>query len=562
MLPPAATPRVAWSILAVLLVGVGALMWSVASEGVVGFHYDEGEYLVSGRALVAGDGYRLTHLPTEPPQVRHPIGYPLVLGVASWLTPTFPANGMALKSINVLLALVALTGTSFHFLAISTSLLPEAAFLVTSLIALWRGERALRGETRWWTVGAWVTLAFHLRTIGIALAAAVLLVTAVRRQWRAALTIAAIFVIAGLGPWLAWTHTHSPHPNTEADTTLLVEYLGFGSNVEEIAEGGALGVARRTTHGFVVLGGQLADSLLPIIASVPEFLPRSLEEDAAVDRVVSVGTAIARLLVVALFALPGVVSLGRRELAITPIYLLISAAALAFWNAPDDNARFLVVLLPLCWLYFFAPILPALRSDDGLGYRWIALPAFVVVMSLHPATTGILALNTQRTGDFTPGSLGSAVVWSEYEAALRFLNPDGAPDPQGGVASASETNAGSETDVPGVVATREEVVWHLYAGRKTVHLGAATFRGRDVTAAEVLEHLIHWGVDTIVVEPERRLVGDRVAPNEAALRVLAADSGRFERVFVSPHRLIEIYRLRTTPVDASESPPESPPGDE
>ena len=119
--PPARTPSIrpaprrrprvpAW----IAPVGVGATVCAVAlatmTSWPVGVFYDDGIYLVLGKALATGEGYRYLNLPGHPAATHYPPGYPALLALLWLVAPSFPENVAIFKLANCVLLAVAATG--------------------------------------------------------------------------------------------------------------------------------------------------------------------------------------------------------------------------------------------------------------------------------------------------------------------------------------------------------------------------------------------------------------------------------------------------------------------
>src|SRR5687767_14021589 len=57
-----------------------------------GVFQDDGIYVVLGKALASGEGYRYLNLPGEPYATHYPPGYPLFLALLWKVAPEFPQN--------------------------------------------------------------------------------------------------------------------------------------------------------------------------------------------------------------------------------------------------------------------------------------------------------------------------------------------------------------------------------------------------------------------------------------------------------------------------------------
>ena len=82
--------------------GLAALVLLAGSmrmaPGVCGVFHDDAIYVSTGRALAAGDGYRLTGVPGAPLQTKYPILYPAALAAVCHVWPSFPESVRSLRS--------------------------------------------------------------------------------------------------------------------------------------------------------------------------------------------------------------------------------------------------------------------------------------------------------------------------------------------------------------------------------------------------------------------------------------------------------------------------------
>ena len=76
-----------------------------------GRYHDDGLYMLTGRALAEGHGYRIASLSGMPPQTKYPVFYPALLALLWKLDPDFPANTFLFRFANVVLGLVTLALT-------------------------------------------------------------------------------------------------------------------------------------------------------------------------------------------------------------------------------------------------------------------------------------------------------------------------------------------------------------------------------------------------------------------------------------------------------------------
>src|SRR5687768_15019347 len=79
-----------------------------------GVFQDDGIYVILGKALATGEGYRYLNLPGAPYATHYPPGYPLVLAALWKLAPDFPQNVAVFTFANAgLLALAAFAAVVF-----------------------------------------------------------------------------------------------------------------------------------------------------------------------------------------------------------------------------------------------------------------------------------------------------------------------------------------------------------------------------------------------------------------------------------------------------------------
>jgi hypothetical protein len=86
---------------ALLALGV-CLAWAYAlilQAPASGMYHDDGIYLVTGRALAEGEGYRIISLPDAPPQTKYPILFPFLLSLVWRIVPSFPNNLVWLRAV-------------------------------------------------------------------------------------------------------------------------------------------------------------------------------------------------------------------------------------------------------------------------------------------------------------------------------------------------------------------------------------------------------------------------------------------------------------------------------
>lgn len=224
-----------WWRLGLLLVGAAALAAGIAAidPSPVGAVHDDAGYVVLAQSLATGHGYRNLNLPGSPASIHVPPGYPAFLALLWWADPVFPNNLVVFKAANLLLLGLAtvlvtrfaqsrvlgrawavgmgvVSAISIPMLIFGSILLSEALFFLVVIALLPALESFVERPSTVWRVlllGAGIAVCSLVRSHGIALLPAVLLVLAVRRRWRDAALVTAATVVC-LVPWQLWVGLH------------------------------------------------------------------------------------------------------------------------------------------------------------------------------------------------------------------------------------------------------------------------------------------------------------------------------------------------------------------
>jgi hypothetical protein len=205
---------------------VGVVAWQAVPPGI---WHDDGAYLLLGQSLAEGDGLRYSHVAGAPPGAKFPPLYPLVLAVLWKIAPTAVGEGSLAGVLNLLFVIVgggvfvsylrsldfswrsSVATTAFLWLMpdvwrLSLVPLSEPLFLLALVLALWAGSRLERRPT-----GATLAIfllafaaAYHVRTMGVVLGAAVPVALLLRRKFRWAVWTGAGAVLV-VTPWLVWS---------------------------------------------------------------------------------------------------------------------------------------------------------------------------------------------------------------------------------------------------------------------------------------------------------------------------------------------------------------------
>ena len=204
------------------------LIWLAVSiprlSGPIDLRWDASEYYVLGTALAEGKGYRLLNEPGEIQTAHYPPLVPLIVAVHQWLMDTsdffevgwrlrifyFVLSGIYLLAVYALarqlhapihaLLIGAITGLSFYsFFYPSETLYTELPFALVSILFLLCHRRSDRPV---WAAGSGVLIvvAYLLRTAAVALLAAWVAESLIRRRFLQAAVRAAVAAL----PVLVW----------------------------------------------------------------------------------------------------------------------------------------------------------------------------------------------------------------------------------------------------------------------------------------------------------------------------------------------------------------------
>jgi len=352
----AASARLSPDRVATLL--IGALVLAVAVLTItpwpVGVFQDDAIYVVLAKALASGDGFRMINLPGAPHATHFPPGYPLLLAALWKLFPTFPDNIVVFKFVNAMFLAGAAAGTyrfsrtrldlgvagasvaaavgtmSVVVLLITGVVLSEPFYMLLVLPALLVAERAAEdGRVRSAAVaGALIGVLALVRTVGIFLLPAALLVLLTKRQWRSALVLAlaaCVFIV----PWQLWISAYQH----ETAAPLVGKYGAYGPWLAEGYHAGGAAFARGVLEKNAdELFGFLGYITLPVRSPWP--------------RMLSLG------------ALMAVLTLGAfsawRRIPVTLLFLLGYAAVILAW--PFEPTRFALVWWPVLAAIFVAGV--------------------------------------------------------------------------------------------------------------------------------------------------------------------------------------------------------------
>jgi hypothetical protein len=352
------SPGRAFAVLGLLLLLLGLGVWHPQPAGV---WHDDGVYLLLGKTLAEDHALAYGGVVGTPPAAKFPPLYPALVGAVWTVAPSFPANVRVIAAVNV--GLMALAGVAFAILCfrvfglglawsvgataitwLSVDLwrvavipLSEALFVLSLVLALLGAARALGDATDEQGGGVdreargagdarsliFLFIGFavvtHVRSVGVALGAAAVVVAVSYRRWRQAAGLVVAFG-AILLPWSWWSARATARiPDSLRD--VLGSYGGF---IRDRVDAGGIDVLWTLPARALGLVDWCLAVLLPGVPSMPRWI---------------LGVVMVPVLVL------GLVEMLRRSrlVGLTVLFLLA-----ALWLWPFVDRRLMAPLVP--WL--------------------------------------------------------------------------------------------------------------------------------------------------------------------------------------------------------------------
>ena len=480
-----------------LLLGLFAI-----NDVALGIFQDDGHYLILARSLAMGDGYRYTNLPGAPAGTHFPPGFPLLLAPLWWMAPRFPANVAYFKLVNVglmpvaalgirafarrvgglssvaasLLAIVCIATVPLLFL--NGLLFSETAFIAAlcGTLVLCESVASSPGVSvrRLVLAGLAVGALGLLRTVGLAVLPALLVVLALDRRWRHALLVAAAALVPLL-PWQVWTARHAH----DVPLSVVGGYGAYSTWLVNAYQAGGAAFA------VAVLRVNLDGLRMPLTLFGLINTPGWVQLLASIALVGFLGTGL-RLL--------------WRRARVSVLVLPPYVALLLVWPFPPD--RFLWPLWPLLVLAMFLGARSLGWNEAApLRRRW----AFRAVAGAMAALFVVWHGRTLPTRNWEGGERANAKMGAAAAGVAAALPRDG------------------------LVASDMDAMVHLYAGRPAVPLLTLTaeqhvrVRTDDEVAAQLAGVLDAYHPRWVLVTERESLRAAKVLARRGRLRLAGAD---------------------------------------
>lgn len=367
-------------------IAIVAAIYLFRLDPYAGLLLDDGWYMVLGKALSLGEGFRLISSSEPPILPSVPPGFPALLSIVFWFFPSYPGNVILLKSVSIaamagvgaacwydytrhrqldrdtalwMAAAVVLT-PALVFLATS-AVMAENVFMLVQLLTVIAVERARRRDAadvrRPMAAGCMAAATMLVRVAGVATVAAGLAYFLVNRRWRQA-AVFAVTAAALVLPWQVYARATAPtleermaHGGTIAyayERLLAMERpgaIGTAVSAGEFARRGARNVADMLTRDVGAL-------FLPTLYRGPS---ESGEEVISVGEPGrgSMGGATGTMIVSGLLAVVMMIGLARTASWWSLPALLVAASIAMIATVGSQTIRYVVPLAPFLLLFLW-----------------------------------------------------------------------------------------------------------------------------------------------------------------------------------------------------------------
>jgi hypothetical protein len=384
---------------------VAACVYALRLDRIAGLVVDDAWYVLLGRALARGEGFRLVSSAATAIMPVVPPGFPAILAVVFRFSPDFPQNVLLLKSVSMAAMLGVGPLTYYYFteyrpvpwqiavgIAVATTLTPGLVFLATStvmaesvfvfgqlltIVIVEAASRAGDGAAGRRSIIAAAVLAaatMLVRSTALALIVAVPCYLVVKRR----LTAAALFAVVTLACLLPWTIYARAHEPTEAQR---LEH--GGSIAHAYSDSMRMRVAGISNSGRTTLGELPAQTWWNVVNVLGRdaggvFVPTFFRgPDESGEEVVSLGgrpgplagsmggaaATMAISLVLSGFALTGYVVATRARLTAAELLVPLSLALTV--AVPFLTFRYVLPLTPFLFFY----LIEGVRTATVWGAR-------------------------------------------------------------------------------------------------------------------------------------------------------------------------------------------------
>ena len=385
---------------------------------------DNTEFITLARSVAQGDGLSYINQPDPRPATKYPFGFPLMLAplaavetkggepvtdwiAMKWLVVCMFAAGMALVYLWLRELVGALPASIGALLCLTNPLLidyshqvmsevPYLLFAMLALLAFARGRPEAAGQSvNAWSVLGFISMmwAYHIRSFGIVLVAALLVLLVFGKHWRRAAVMAATSLAVAL-PWILRNRS--------------VE--GGGFYVKQLfhrdpyhPELGYLDVSEFLTRlGY--------NAVWNLFDRLPAAFLRNFQSEHPLSMLVAI--TLIGAAVCALFQ-----CVKKRRVTLPVAYSVVSLGLIFAW--PFVDARFLLPLIPI-FIFFVLYAARAILRRAGAGGASTVVAAVVLVLALGSNAAALVDLREKGQAEYV-------ARWHNYFKAGMWLRSNGEP---------------------------------------------------------------------------------------------------------------------------------------
>jgi len=418
-----------WALIGlIVLTAIGSVM---VFNSILSTNGDNALYIVLAMSWAEGKGNSTICTPGEPANTMVPPGYPLLLAP---LVVLFPDQWLPLKLLSTMLFILSIPAVLFMIrergetlpmafgvavlaainvnLLISSSLvMTEIPFLFFSILGLALAQRSLRPGAGLTTRREKVLFglavlslvcAYHIRSIGIVLPAALIIFLLLTRRYRLALVAGAAILLLSL-PWAVRNATGGE------GSGYLQQFMLRNAYNPELGTITAADLWHRITanlktYSVFVSAQALFPSLSPLLGPKGSSGPLAL-----------LGVLVTTTI------LTGFIIQARRSLTLLEIYAAFFLGVCILWPEMWSGMRFIVPVIPLAIYYFLSGLRAYVRVIGVRLFRRAGqiVAAAVLMAVLFSSASGI----AQEAGRFHR----YPAQWENYFAAARWCRHNTGP---------------------------------------------------------------------------------------------------------------------------------------
>ncbi|MDQ3010490.1 MAG: glycosyltransferase family 39 protein [Acidobacteriota bacterium] len=462
-----------------------AIYW-MRLDKVFGMMLDDAWYLVLAKSLATGHGYTLVNSPTPGIVPIYPPAFPFLISLLYRLFPQFPENLWLLKSLSVVVMLVAgwaiysyLTRErgqspllalgiaaasvfcpSLVFLATS-AVMSECLFLLCLVLTVMLIERGVQqyqrgleqNLVRYLLPGSvFAAIAFLTRSAAIAMLAAVVLYLLKKRLIKPAIVFVLI-VSAIVGPWIIYSRMHAPTQvqMAEVNSYIVVPYTKqFWQNIagfEVYGETTAAQLPARTLgKAWEIFGTDFGRMFVAPVFEALTVTQNWIEQTGNAGLILS--------LLLSLLTIIGFIHAARQDATLAEFVIFFSFLLIVIW--PGELFRQVLPFLPFLLFYLVLSV----EAIHGFYPGLKALAVLTTRLKVMGALVGvILAINLYGNIAYVIKLSGSMLerpttirIFEENEELLKWVRERVPPT--------------SPSD--GAIATSNPPLVYMLTGHKTV----------------------------------------------------------------------------------------------